>query len=315
LILIACLALTSIATVSRPAFAQTKTLPSLYAIQLGTTPPVQVMRYEGGEPVGSVLTSVGPGAGLPNKSPGPVQYRDLVLEYLPVPGAALNTLISDVLAGNSQPVSGAIVIMDSLKKELSRLNFYDALVRSIEFSDMDVTLTGQAPIVRIALAVPMAQVSAGSNQIVTYSPWVKGPQKSSYRLLIQGLDAAAQKSPRIEPQKFTVVITATPTQSGPSGPSMTLGAGARDYSNLIILLPESEAGPFITWHQQLTSQPQNSDQLEKTGLLEWLSSDKTKTHVSLQLQHLGIVSVIRLPNKPGYMAVEMYCEKIVPQVF
>ncbi len=313
--LISCFALSGFAVLPLPARAQTKAAPALYAIQIGTTPPVQIMRYEGGEPIATVVASAEAGSGLPNKHLGTIQYRDIVFDYLPIPGAALNTVIADVLAGNSQPVTGAIVIMDSLKKELSRLIFYNALVRSIEFSDMDMTLTGQAPIVRVALAVPMAQVSAGSSQIVTYSPWVKGPLKSNYRLLIQGLDAAAQKSPRVEPQKFTVAITATPTQSGPSGPSMTLGTGVRDYSNLIILLPESESAPFVGWHQQLTSQPQNSEQFEKSGELQWLSSDKTKTFVSLQLQHLGIVSVIRLPNKPGYVAVEMYCEKIVPQVF
>lgn len=96
---------------------------------------------------------------------------------------------------------------------------------------------------------------------------------------------------------------------------LDLGIG-REYSNLTILLPESEAGPFITWQQPFILQPQNnSDQFEKSGTLEWLSSDKTKTFVSLQLHGLGILSVIRIPSKPGYVAVEMYCEKIVPQVF
>lgn len=30
---------------------------------------------------------------------------------------------------------------------------------------------------------------------------------------------------------------------------------------------------------------------------------------------LGGMRAIRIPNTPGYLAVEMYCEKIVPQVF
>lgn len=89
----------------------------------------------------------------------------------------------------------------------------------------------------------------------------------------------------------------------------------REYMNLTILLPELDAGPFIAWHQQLISQPQMSEQLEKGGTLEWLSSDKTKMHLSLQLHHLGVVSVVRVLTKPGYVTVEMYCEKIVPQVF
>jgi len=90
--------------------------------------------------------------------------------------------------------------------------------------------------------------------------------------------------------------------------------GRADYSNLIALLPESVAAPFIAWQQQFISQGLNN-QFEKTGTLQWLSSDRTKTFLSLQLQNLGVLSVIRIPNRLGYVAVEMYCEKIVPQVF
>lgn len=35
---------------------------------------------------------------------------------------------------------------------------------------------------------------------------------------------------------------------------------------------------------------------------------------SLQLQNWGVLSVIRIQNKPGYVAVEMNCEKIVLEV-
>jgi len=302
----------------------TKAAPSLFAIQLGTTPPAQIPRYEGGEPTTAVVASAEAGSGLPNKHLGIIQYRDIVFDYLPITGAALNTVIADVLNGNSQTIFGTIVVMDAVKKELSRLTFSNALVRSVEFSDVDVTLTGQAPIIQIALAVPFTQMIAGSNQIVTYTSWIKGPLKPNFRLLIQEIETVSQKAVRVDPQKFTVQVFPPPPLSGspgspgyigPPGPTTILPIGGRDYSNFTVLLPESEAGPFTAWHQQFISQPQNSDQFEKSGELQWLSSDKTKTYVLLQLQHLGIVSVIRLPNKPGYVAVEMYCEKIVPQVF
>lgn len=35
------------------------------------------------------------------------------------------------------------------------------------------------------------------------------------------------------------------------------------------------------------------------------------SHNSLHLQNLGVQSVIRIPNTPGYVAVDMTCEKVV----
>lgn len=289
----------------------TKVLPTLFAIQLGTAPPVQIQRYEGGEPVSTAMVDVESASVLPNKHPSAVLFRDIVFEYLPISGVGLNTVLTDVLGGSTQPLSGAVIIMDSMKKELSRLAFQDAFVRSIEFSDMDVTLTGQMPVIRISLAVPHTATLPGSNQIVTYSATVKGLVKSSFQLSIQNLENGSHKSVRVEPLRFTVPIN---FQNTPIGRQLNV-SGRADYGNVIAVLPETEAAPFIAWQQQLTSQGANINQLEKTGTLQWLSSDRTKSFLSLQLHNLGILSVIRIPNKPGFVAVEMYCEKVVPQVF
>lgn len=309
-IFVLCLSVLSLLIMPAHLLAQTtKTTlaaPALFAVQLGTAPPVQILRYEGGEPVSTAIATLLPEFPLPFKAPSPIQYRDIVLDYLPIPGVGLNTVLEHYLSGNIQPLSGAIVIMDVGKRELSRLTFQNAHIRSVEFSDLDVTLTTQVPVIRISLAVPSAHTMPGSNQIVSYSAAVKGPVKSSFQLSIQSLETGSQKSVRVEPLRFTV----------PIDPETALPIGkANGFTNLIALLPESEAAPFIAWQQQLTSQGSNVNQLEKTGTLQWLSSDRTKSFLSLQLQNLGILSVIRIPNKPGFVAVEMYCEKVVPQVF
>lgn len=224
-----------------------KSVPTLFAIQLGITPPVQIQRYEGGEPVSTAVVAVESLSGLPNKHPRPVLFRDIVFDYLPIPGAGLNTVLTDALGGNSQPLFGAIVSMDSMKKELSRLTFQDAFVRSIEFSDMDVTLTGQIPVIRISSAIPHTATLSGSNQIMTYSAAVKGPVKSSFQLSIHTLETSSHKSARVEPLRFTVPITPQIVQE-----AQYFGVpGHPDYANLLAVLPESETAPFIVWQQQL----------------------------------------------------------------
>ena len=182
-----------------------------------------------------------------------------MFDYLPIPGAGLNTVVADALSGNNQPISGAIVIMDSLKKELSRLTFPEAFVRSVEFSDMDVALTSQMPVIRIALAVPNTQILPGSNQIMTYHAALKGPIKSSFQLSIQTLETGSHKSVRVEPLRFTVPIP-------------QIVPGRPDYGSLIAILPEADAAPFIAWQPQFI--PQGfTNQFEKAGTLNWLSSD------------------------------------------
>lgn len=307
-LLILCLSVLSLMMMPTRLLAQTtKTTlaaPTLFAIQIGATAPVQIQRYEGGEPVSTAVVTYQAEFPLPFKSPGPIQYRDIVFDYLPIPGVALNTVLTDVLSGNIQPLLGAIVSMDSLKKELSRLTFQDAFVRSIEFSDMDVALTGQMPVIRIALAVPHTATLPGSNQVITYNAALKGPVKSSFQLSIQNLEAGLQRSMRVEPLRLAVPIDSQAVQP----------TGRADYSNLIAIIPESDAAPFIAWQQQFISQGV-INQFEKAGTLNWLSSDRTKTFLSLQLHNLGVLSVTRIPNRPGYVAVDMYCEKVVPQVF
>lgn len=40
----------------------------------------------------------------------------------------------------------------------------------------------------------------------------------------------------------------------------------------------------------------------------------SKAALKLKLFGLGILSVVRLPSKPGYVQVKMYCEKLVPEL-
>ena len=46
----------------------TKVLPTLFAIQFGTTPPVQILRYEGGEPVSTGVVARTPLRGFPTSN-------------------------------------------------------------------------------------------------------------------------------------------------------------------------------------------------------------------------------------------------------
>lgn len=51
------------------------------------------------------------------------------------------------------------------------------------------------------------------------------------------------------------------------------------------------------------------------GIIQWMNPQNPSTAaLKLKLFGLGILSVICLPSKPGYVQVEMYCETLVPEL-
>lgn len=60
----------------------------------------------------------------------------------------------------------------------------------------------------------------------------------------------------------------------------------------------------------------NSEAHERSGTIRWMSQqDPPRQILTLALSGLGILSVVRIPSKPGYVQAEMYCQKLVPEFF
>ncbi|MDP2384544.1 MAG: hypothetical protein Q8N00_17315 [Nitrospirota bacterium] len=285
--------------------------PLIYGLRLGSGPYVEVFGVQGGEPVAQFSAgAILPDGSLP-KSLSSYQYQDIILYYLPVPGAAMNAWLVDSMKGTAPPVNGSLYFRDrSLGSTLvGEMSFTNALVREIKFPEADQELGYQPAPFRITLAVQQTQRDAAGNpnQPITQVSMTNAPVKGLFSMSIQAIGSPVSDVVRVE--SLELVSSLIPAVKG-RGYQGTL---PRALSTVRLQLPESKAALFYAWHAEFVLKGQNGNDLERTGELRWfLPTNPSTTLFSMQLQHLGILSVTRLPTNPRYVQVEMYCEKVEP---
>lgn len=291
--------------------------PQQFALSLGTGPPVQVFGFYGGEPVAQFITDPAAADGSFPKKSSRIQYRDIVFYYLPVQGAAINAWLFDSLAGKVPPVSGGIHIRggpsgmsgNTLHNSYSgHMSFAGAFVKQIAFPETDRASEMPAPL-RITLAIQQADWHPGASWNIAplQADLSKGPLKHLFTLSIQNL--SLNDVMRIEPMVLSMSLIPAPQGGGYQS------ATPRELSTLRIQLPESTARDLYTWHNDFVVTRLPGGEQERMGLIQWMNpQNPSKTVLKLKLFGLGILSVIRLPSKPGYVQVEMYCEKLVPEL-
>lgn len=292
--------------------------PQQYALSLGTGPPVQVFGFYGGEPVAQFVTDPAAADGSFPKKPSRIQYRDIVFYYLPVQGAAINAWLIDSLAGKVPPVSGGVHIRGGPSGGVgnvvpnsysSHMSFAGAFVKQIVFPEADRASEMPAPL-RITLVIQQADWHPGASWNIAplQADPSKGPLKQMFTLSIQNL--SLNDVMRIEPMVLLMSLIPAPQGGGYQS------ATPRELSTLRIQLPESTARDLYTWHIDFVVKRLPGGEQERMGLIQWMNpQNPSKAALKLKLFGLGILSVIRLPSKPGYVQVEMYCEKLVPELF
>lgn len=292
--------------------------PQQYALSLGTGPPVEVFGFYGGEPVAQFVTEPATTDGAFPKKLSRTLYRDIVFYYLPVQGATLNTWLLDSLTGKVPPVGGGIHIRGGpsdmsgnvLPNSYSgHVSFTGAFVKQIVFSEADRSSQMPATL-RITLAIQQAEWHPGSSWNITplQADLSKGPLKHLFTLDIQNLSLNGVT--RIDPMVLSVTLIPASQGSGYQG------AAPRELSTLRLQLPESKAYDLYTWHNNVVVKRIPGVEQERMGLIQWMApQNPSKAVLKLKLFGLGILSVVRLPSKPGYVQAEMYCQKLVSEFF
>lgn len=289
--------------------------PQQYALRLGTGPPVQVFGFYGGEPVAQFVTDPATADFSFPRKLSRTQYQDIVFYYLPVKGASLNAWLLDSLTGKVPPVGGGIHIWggssggggDVIPNSYSsHVAFAGAFVKQIAFPEADRASEMPAAL-RITLAIQQADWHPGASWNITplLSDLSKGPLKGLFTLDIQNL--SLNDVTRIDPMVLSMNLIPAP-QGGYQG------ATPRELSTLRIQLPESNAHDLYAWHNDFVVTRRRGGEQERMGLIEWRNPQNPSHPVlKLKLFGLGILSVVRLPLKPGYVQVEMYCERVSPE--
>lgn len=295
--------------------------PQQYALSLGTGSPVEVFGFYGGEPVAQFVTEPATTDGAFPKTLSRTQYQDIVFYYLPVQRAPLNAWLLDSLTGKVPPVGGGIHIRGGDSGEFgnvipnsysSHMSFTGAFVKQIAFPEADRASDMPAPI-RITLAIQRAEWHPGASWNITplQADLSRGPLKHLFALNIQNIqNLSSNDVTRIDPMVLSMNLLPAPQGGGYQG------AAPRELSTLRFQLLESKAHDLYTWHNDVVVKRLPGGEQERMGFIQWMNpQNPSKAALKVKLFGLGILSVIRLPSKPGYVQVEMYCEKLVPEFF
>jgi hypothetical protein len=277
-----------------------------FAIEVGGTSG-PVTSVEGGTASSVVIAEKAGPDGIVHKHLAGVKYDDIVITCGPGMSSAFYAWIADTLNRNIGRKDGAIVVGDFNFREISRLNFANALISRVVFPALDST-SKDAAAITVALSPDYTrQVPAGGSLQGPTGTKQKQWMRDAFRLNIDGLNCTHVGSiAAIVVQRNAVDESIRETQSQPQ---------SLDISDLVITLPEANADSFYAWFDDFVIKGNNLAAAEKSGTLELLTSDQKETLFTLTFGALGIHRVSPSKLEAGsstvrQVEVAMYCEQI-----
>jgi phage tail-like protein len=267
---------------------------------------------EGGHATSDVVTEkIGPDH-LQKKPIGNVKYEDITLACGTGMSKGFYEWLKATLDHQYQRKNGAIVSCDYDYKELSRLEFHNALITEFGMPALDAASKDAAKMtIKISPEFTRTQATAGGTAKAILAPKVqKRWLPRNFRLEIPGLDCTRVN--RVEAITVKQKVVENP------------GGETRDYQkepanletpNLVITLPEANAAGFFNWHNQFVISGKNNKSAEKTGQLIYLTEDLREALFTLNFHGLGIFKLTHDKVEPhneqiARVKAEMYCESI-----
>jgi hypothetical protein len=250
---------------------------------------------------------------FPSKHLVSIKYQDIAIQCNPVMPKPLFDWIAAELNGSHIRKNGAIVTADFNRVERSRLQFSNALITEIGLPACDAASKDAGFLtVKFAPEFTAPLASKGGNVI---GPVASRQQKSwtptNFRIRIQGLEDSCNHVSKIEALVFKQTIVQDPVgemrnyQKEPA---------KKEFPNLVLLLSESQAGPFYGWFEDFVVKGNNSQDRERQGVLELLAPDLKEVLLTVNFSNLGIFSFapdkqMALEDGIRRVKVEMYCER------
>jgi hypothetical protein len=267
---------------------------------------------EGGFPKAPVIEEPLPNAAFLKKHIGPPRFQDIVIQCNPVMPRPLFDWIAASLNMASLRKNGAIITTNIDRKELSRLQFNNALITEIGFPASDGS-SKEPAYLTVKFAPEFTTPLAGSGSLIPM-PLAKGQPKlwaaSNFRLTIPGLNCSNVS--KIEALTIKQTVTENPVgqirdyQKEPA---------KLEFPNLVISLAESSAGTFYAWFQDMVIKGNSGENNEKSGTLEFLDPSLKATLLTITFHHLGIFGFTPEKQEANIdrikqVKVEMYCEQM-----
>lgn len=252
---------------------------------------------------------------FPKKHLANLKYADIVMQCDPSLPEPLLNWITASLAMTYARKNGAIITADVDMKERSRLEFFNALISELTIPACDAA-TKDPGTLTLKLSPEYTRPVAGKGSVLPASLGGAKQQKAwlpgNFRLQIQGLETACTRINKIE--ALTIKQRITENTVGELRDYQKEPASL-EFPNLVITLPETDAGPFYQWFDDFVVKGNAGDDKERPGFLELLSPDMKTVLLRVNFSHLGIFSFSPMRREANAdsiarVKVEMYCEQI-----
>jgi len=287
-----------------------------FGVDIGGNFAGWVFSAEGGHPSSDVVVEkLGPEL-LQRKHVAGVKYDDINV----VCGTGMTRQfwqwVKDSLDHKYSRKDGAIITADYDYKEMSRTNFYHALISEVTLPACDASSKDAAKMtVKVTPETTRVLAPMGGPAISgTLNPPIqKKWLPMNFRFDMQGFEQACKRVNKIE--AITIKQKNTENAIGQMR-DYEREPAYLEYPNLVITTAESHADVFYKWMQDFVVDGKNGEDMEKTATLEYLTPDLKETLLTLTFYNLGIFKLTPDKVESGSenirrVKVEMYCEKIM----
>jgi hypothetical protein len=289
--------------------------PSHFALMLGGGFSGFLQSAEGGNARADVIVERPKDLSFARKHLGAPSYEEITIEV----GANMDKGVYDWIKSmlDLKPVrqSGAIVATDSDYATLSTLEFSDARLTEVGIPRLDGS-SKEVAFLTIKFAPAHTRSTKGDGSKIEGVAAGKADAKwlsSNFRLSIAGLESVVGKVNKIDAMTVKQKIVPIPKAALEKRENVQ-ESGTLEVSNLVFSVVESAAGPLYDWHEDFVVNGNNSQDKEKSGVLEYLSAD-LKPLLTVQLSGLGVFRVdAEKPTSNNDVVrrvrAELYCEEL-----
>lgn len=293
-----------------------------YGLELDNVKCGWVSDVDGGHAVADVVVEKMGSDHLQKKHIGNVKYEEITFKCGTGMSKALYEWIDTGFnqtfnqAGKGRQ-NGAVLFADYDYKELSRLNFFFAILTELGMPALDAASKDAAKMTLKFKPEYTRKVIGQGNKITGgMFPIDAKKQKqwlpSNFRLRIDGLEEPCTRVNKIE--ALTIKQKVTENAVGELR-DYEQEATSVEVPNLVITTAESHAKPLYDWHEDFVIHGNCGEDNEKGGTLEYLAPDRKTVLFTLTFKNLGIFKVAPDKMEAGAEGIrrvkaEMYCEDI-----
>lgn len=292
--------------------AAATTAVARYALELDGQTAGWLFSYEGGQATGEVV-SENLGEIVARKHIGNVKYEDITITVGLGMSSDVYDWVASMLNGDFIRHDGVIIGVDNSGNERTRLEFVEALITEVGMPALDAASKDAAKMT-LKFKPEMTQRKVGSGAKLSLAAPKATAQKlwlpSNFRLTIDGMGDATKKVNKIE----ALVIKQKVTENAVGEEAdFQQEPTSVEIPNLVITLAEADSQAFYDWHENFVIKGNNADDKEKTGKLEYLSTDLKTVLFTIEFANIGIFKVDSAKpesskDKVTRVKAEMYVE-------